>query len=174
MFQVSSSSHLSQQQNMDTTIPNANTPPTTQLTQSLACSQRIKNFNIDTFLDSKIAEEQARQTGQPGAAGAAPKRSSSNAGPRRGSGRTDSPAKRAGSRLRVPENDGAIAKAPDPEDFVIGDDGSRSLKMAKQATPRKKEERKPQPTPKAKQNKAMETPPSSQTQSSRSSYGSKT
>jgi hypothetical protein len=132
MFQVSSSSHLSQQQKMNTTIPNANTPPTTQLTQSLACSQRIKNFNIDTFLDSKIAEEQARQTGQPGAAGAAPKRSSSNAGPRRGSGRTDSPAKRAGSRLRVPENDGAIAKAPDPEDFVIGDDGSD---ISRTATP---------------------------------------
>jgi len=94
-------------------------------------SQRIKNFNIDTFLDSKIAEEQARQTGQPGAAGA-PKRSSSNAGARRGSGRTDSPAKRAGSRLRVPEGDGAIAKAPDPEDFVIGDDGSD---ISRTATP---------------------------------------
>jgi hypothetical protein len=32
----------------------------------------------------------------------------------------------------VPENDGAIAKAPDPEDFVIGDDGSD---ISRTATP---------------------------------------
>lgn len=95
--------------------------------------QRIKNFNIDNFLDGKIAEEQARQGGAQQGAAAAPKRSSSNAGPRRGSGRTDSPARKAGSRLRVPEGDGAIAKAPDPEEFVIGDDGSD---ISRTATPK--------------------------------------
>lgn len=103
-----------------------------ELTRFLARLQRIKNFNIDNFLDSKIAEEQARQGGQPGAAGT-PKRSSSNAGPRRGSARAGSPANRNGSRLRVPEGDGTPSKAPDPEEFVIGDDGSD---ISRTATPR--------------------------------------
>jgi chromosome segregation ATPase len=131
MFQVSSV--------VLATMPSSHTNKPRILTQPRAL-QRIKNFNIDTFLDSKIAEEQARQTGQPGAAGAAgtaPKRSTSNARPRRGSGRTDSPSKRAGSRLRVPDGDGVIAKAPDPEDFVIGDEGSD---ISRTATPKSTKE----------------------------------
>lgn len=94
--------------------------------------QRFKNFNIDTFLDGKIAEEQAKQNGQ-GQPSGTPKRSPSNVS-RRGSGRTDSPSQRAGSRLRVPEGDGAaVSKAPDPDEFVIGDDASD---ISRTATPK--------------------------------------
>lgn len=87
--------------------------------------QRLqKGLNLD-FLDNKIAEEQEKQkqqqSQQKGASSA--KRGGTQ---RRGSGRTGSPSKRAGSRLRVPETkDGAsTSKAPDPDDFVIGDDAS--------------------------------------------------
>ena len=96
----------------------------------------LKGFSIDSFLDSKIAEEEARQkkSGQPSGS---PRRSPSNAPVRRTSGRTDSPARRAGNRLRVPEggsveNAGA-GKGPDPEEFVIGDDASD---ISRAATPR--------------------------------------
>jgi hypothetical protein len=94
-------------------------------------TQRLKGFNLDSFLDSKIAEEQAKQakTSQ------SSKRTGSNAGQRRPSGRTDSPARRAGSRLRAQEGGDAVipGKAPDPEDFVIGDDASD---VSRVATPR--------------------------------------
>lgn len=93
--------------------------------------QRLKGFNLDSFLDSKIAEEEARQ-GKRTTDGAGPaKRSSST---RRSGGRTDSPARRAGSRLRaLPGEDGRGGKAPDPEEFVIGED---SLEPSRSGTPR--------------------------------------
>ncbi|KAK5107202.1 hypothetical protein LTR62_001648 [Meristemomyces frigidus] len=96
---------------------------------------RLKNLNLDSFLDTKIAEEQARQAKQP----QPPRRSGSNARPRRSSQRTDSPARRGGSRLRVADGgDGSVAgKTPDPEDFVIGDDASD---ISRVPTPRPIEE----------------------------------
>ncbi|KAK3679328.1 Golgin imh1 [Recurvomyces mirabilis] len=89
---------------------------------------RLKNFNLDALLDSKIAEEQAKQAKQ----SQSPKRSGSNAGARRNSGRTDSPARRAGSRLRAADAGDAVVtgKSPDPEDFVIGDDASDISRVA--------------------------------------------
>lgn len=60
---------------------------------------------------------------------------------RRGSGRTDSPSRRAGSRLRVPEGDGAaVSKAPDPEEFVIGDDASDISRTATPKPPKESSE----------------------------------
>ncbi|TKA28358.1 hypothetical protein B0A50_03825 [Salinomyces thailandicus] len=97
--------------------------------------QRLKGFNLDSFLDSKIAEEQARQ-GQNGSPSRSPvRRQPSNAGGGRGSGRTNSPARRAGGRLKVAEAEGAgpAGKGPDPEEFVIGDDVSE---ISRAATPR--------------------------------------
>ncbi|KXT11108.1 hypothetical protein AC579_639 [Pseudocercospora musae] len=83
-----------------------------------------KGFNLD-FLDNKIAEEQEKQKQDKQQKSASPgKRTPSNA-TRRTGGRTDSVSKRTPSRLRVPEGkDGSPAKAPDPDDFVIGDDES--------------------------------------------------
>ncbi|OQO01265.1 hypothetical protein B0A48_12818 [Cryoendolithus antarcticus] len=93
--------------------------------------QKLKSFNLDNFLDSKIAEEQAKQN-KPGQSGSPAKRSTSNV--RRGSGRTDSPSRRAGGKLKVPDADGGDGgKAPDPDDFVIGDDASD---ISRVATPR--------------------------------------
>ncbi|KAK3069726.1 Golgin imh1 [Teratosphaeriaceae sp. CCFEE 6253] len=95
---------------------------------------RLKGFNLDSFLDSKIAEEQAKQ-GKPSQSPTPAKRTPSNAGPRRSSARTDSPARRGGSRLRVADGGDAAAtgKGPDPEEFVIGDDASD---ISRAATPR--------------------------------------
>ncbi|KAK6424203.1 Golgin imh1 [Elasticomyces elasticus] len=94
---------------------------------------RLKGFNLDSFLDSKIAEEQAKQ-GKPAQGPPSAKRTPSNVGPRRSSARPDSPARRAGSRLRVQDGDGVAAgKGPDPEEFVIGDDASD---VSRAATPR--------------------------------------
>jgi len=96
--------------------------------------QRLKGFNLDSFLDGKIAEEQAKQ-GKPAQSPSPARRTPSNAGPRRGSARTASPAQRGGSRLRVAEGgDGTVAgKGPDPEEFVIGDDASD---ISRAATPK--------------------------------------
>ncbi|KAK0842920.1 Golgin imh1 [Friedmanniomyces endolithicus] len=95
---------------------------------------RLKGFNLDSFLDGKIAEEQAKQ-GKPAQSPSPARRTPSNAGPRRGSARTASPAQRGGSRLRVAEEgDGTVAgKGPDPEEFVIGDDASD---ISRAATPK--------------------------------------
>ncbi|KAK1818219.1 Golgin imh1 [Friedmanniomyces endolithicus] len=95
---------------------------------------RLKGFNLDSFLDGKIAEEQAKQ-GKPAQSPSPARRTPSNAGPRRGSARTASPAQRGGSRLRVAEGgDGTVAgKGPDPEEFVIGDDASD---ISRAATPK--------------------------------------
>ncbi|KAI7710856.1 hypothetical protein KC353_g9392, partial [Hortaea werneckii] len=100
--------------------------------------QRLKGFNLDSFLDSKIAEEQAKQ-GQQGSPSRSPvKRQSSNAGGRSNS-RADSSNRRAGSRLRVAEAEGAApaGKGPDPEEFVIGDD---SADISRAATPKPAQE----------------------------------
>jgi len=97
-------------------------------------AQRFKGFNLDSFLDNKIAEEQAKQQRQssPGSA----KRTPSDTGPRRNNTRTGSPSRRAGSRLRAAEGASApeaAGKGPDPEEFVIGDDASD---ISRVATPR--------------------------------------
>jgi hypothetical protein len=44
--------------------------------------------------------------------------------------------------LRVPDGDGAIAKAPDPEEFVIGDDGSDISRTATPTPAKEGEEKK--------------------------------
>jgi len=74
---------------------------------------------LDSFLDSKIAEEQARQKGQPGTSSPI-KRTPSNAA-RRGVSRTESP-NRPANRARADSNRGIPIKGPDPSDFVIDDD----------------------------------------------------
>lgn len=94
--------------------------------------QRLKGFNLDSFLDSKIAEEQAKQarTTKSSPAG---RRTPSNApgNSRRSSARTDSPSKRTGSRRRAQDGEQETpSKGPDPEDFVIGDDASDISRVA--------------------------------------------
>ena len=82
--------------------------------------QRLKGFNLDSFLDSKIAEEQAKQQ----RAGQASPVKRTPSGTRRASARGDSPAKRPSSRLRG-GGDGETApvgRGPDPSEFVIEDD----------------------------------------------------
>lgn len=87
-------------------------------------AQRLKGFNLDSFLDSKIAEEQAKQA-QQSKSSPSGRRTPSSAGARRSSARTESPNKRPSSRLKAAETDNGIpVKGPDPEDFVIGDDAS--------------------------------------------------
>ena len=92
-------------------------------------AQRFKGFNLDSFLDGKIAEEQAKQAQQSrpsSSSSPAQRRTPSTAGAsRRSSARTDSPSQRPSSKLRVPDGENATpSKGPDPEDFVIGDDAS--------------------------------------------------
>src|ERR1700753_3395927 len=85
--------------------------------------QNLKSFNLDNFLDSKIAEEQAKQAQQSKSSSSGRRTPSNAATARRSSARPDSPSKRAGSRLRAQDGDAATpGKAPDPEDFVIGED----------------------------------------------------
>ena len=95
-------------------------------------AQRLKGFNLDSFLDTKIAEEQAKQAQQTKSSPSG-RRTPSSAAARRSSARTESPNKRPGSRLRAPDSDNAVpVKGPDPEDFVIGDDASD---ISRAATP---------------------------------------
>ncbi|KXT00006.1 hypothetical protein AC578_4859 [Pseudocercospora eumusae] len=83
-----------------------------------------KGFNLD-FLDNKIAEEQEKQKQDKQQKSGSPAKRTPSTATRRAGGTTDSPSKRTSSRLRVPEGkDGSPAKAPDPDDFVIGDDES--------------------------------------------------
>jgi len=87
----------------------------------------LKGFNLDSFLDSKIAEEQARQKGSsgsgtsPGPAGSQTRRTQSQ---RRTSGRTGSPSNRPSSRSR--DRAGTTGKGPDPSEFVIEDEDAPS------------------------------------------------
>lgn len=100
----------------------------------MTISKRFKGFNLDNFLDGKIAEEESNQKKPAGSNPA--KRSPSNV--RRGSARTESP-RRANSRLRVPDAGNAASNggsSPDPEDFVIGDDAS-DISRAATPTPSK-------------------------------------
>lgn len=83
----------------------------------------MKGFNLDSFLDSKIAEEQEKQKGgQPSGV----KRTPSAA--RRPNGRNDSPATRPSSRLRNTEVDRGVpvGRGPDPSEFIIDDDDTPS------------------------------------------------
>lgn len=82
--------------------------------------QRLKGFNLD-FLDSKIAEEQAKQAKQSPSRDT--KRTPSRTG-QRGVGQTGSPGKKAGNRLRIPDSAESTGQGPDPEEFIIGDDAS--------------------------------------------------
>ncbi|THY91361.1 hypothetical protein D6C92_06318 [Aureobasidium pullulans] len=84
--------------------------------------QRLKG-NLDSFLDSKIAEEQARQKGQSGTSSPVKRTPSSAA--RRGVSRTESP-NRPANRARADSNRGIPAKGPDPSEFVIEDDEAPS------------------------------------------------
>ncbi|KAK3049431.1 Golgin imh1 [Extremus antarcticus] len=95
--------------------------------------QRLKGFNLDSFLDSKIAEEQAKQAQTTSKSSPAGRRTPSNApgNSRRSSARTDSPSKRTGSQRRAPDGEyDTPSKGPDPEDFVIGDDASDISRVA--------------------------------------------
>ena len=86
--------------------------------------QRLKGFNLDSFLDSKIAEEQARQKGgQPSGTSRTPSQA------RRG-GRTDSPSKRTASSSNADKL--PPGKGPDPSEFVIEDDEA----LSRAATPK--------------------------------------
>ncbi|KAG9650647.1 hypothetical protein KCV04_g1244, partial [Aureobasidium melanogenum] len=80
--------------------------------------QRLKG-NLDSFLDSKIAEEQARQRGQSGTS--APVKRTPSSAARRGISRTESP-NRPANRARADSNRAIPAKGPDPSEFVIDDD----------------------------------------------------
>nr|POF03998.1 golgin imh1 [Quercus suber] len=92
----------------------------------IACSsQRLKGFNLDNFLDPTLAEQQNKKEQQTGKTSTAKKSPSTNNGSGRPNGRTASPSKRGGSQQRVSETgDAILSKAPDPEEFVIGDDAS--------------------------------------------------
>lgn len=77
---------------------------------------------MDNFLDGKIAEEESKQKRPSGSSPA--KRSPSNV--RRGSGRPESP-RRGNSRLKTTDAGNAGSNGGpslDPEEFVIGEDGS--------------------------------------------------
>lgn len=94
---------------------------------------------MDNFLDNKIAEEEARQKKQTPNSNAAGRRTANaSAGPaiRKPASRTDSPTAAGRSGAISGANDGAVevtGQAPDPEDFVIGDD---SNEPSRTATPR--------------------------------------
>ncbi|KAJ9621352.1 Golgin imh1 [Taxawa tesnikishii (nom. ined.)] len=95
---------------------------------------RLKGFNLENFLDSKIAEEQARQRNaqQSPSSSAGQRRTPSNARP--SNARTD-------SRSRRPQGgDGDKAptvKGPDPSEFVIEDDDSLPSRAATPKPPAK-------------------------------------
>lgn len=75
--------------------------------------QRFKNFNLDSFLDSKIAEEQAKQL----------------QGQASGLRRNPSGAKRPNSRTSSRTGEGdrfASQRGPDPSEFVIEDEDGPS------------------------------------------------
>ncbi|PNS17179.1 hypothetical protein CAC42_7233 [Sphaceloma murrayae] len=81
---------------------------------------RFKNFNLDSFLDSKIAEEQARQQ-----QGQAPGLRRQPSAAKRANGGTASPSRRTSSRTRDGDRTPA-PKGPDPSEFVIDDDETSS------------------------------------------------
>ncbi|KAK8192612.1 hypothetical protein M8818_007782 [Zalaria obscura] len=88
--------------------------------------QRLKGFNLENFLDSKIAEEQERQR-NPQQGGPSSARRTPSSARRAPNGRTDSPSKRPASRLQG--GDGSrtpLGKGPDPSEFVIEDDDMSS------------------------------------------------
>ena len=94
--------------------------------------QRLKGFNLDAFLDGKIAEEEAKKAQEAGASAqlsphVSARGTASRASSRTGTGVAASPSRRGTSRLRAPdEGVGVSFRAPDPDDFVIGDDVSVS------------------------------------------------
>nr|POF13205.1 golgin imh1 [Quercus suber] len=86
---------------------------------------RLKGFNLDNFLDPTLAEQQNKKEQLSSKTSAAKGSASTNNGLRRTNGRGASPSTRGGSQQRAPEaGDAIVSKAPDPEDFVIGDDTS--------------------------------------------------
>lgn len=98
---------------------------------------RFKGFNLDTFLEGKLAEDEAKKAQQQ----AQQSRSSTKRTPstaRRSSARGGTPSgKRDGSRLRVPDGESPLPlKGPDPEEFVIGDDASDISGISRVATPK--------------------------------------
>lgn len=98
--------------------------------------QRLKGFNLDSFLESKIAEDEAKKAQQQAQSSSRPgsaRRTPSSA--RRSGARSGTPSgRREGSRLRVPDGESPLpVKSPDPEEFVIGDDASD---ISRAATPR--------------------------------------
>ncbi|QIW95373.1 hypothetical protein AMS68_000891 [Peltaster fructicola] len=95
--------------------------------------QRLKSLNLESFLDPKIAEEQAKHnaanSGRSSTSAARSPSARRNAGP----ARNGSPGPRSTQSKVADPLSVSAGKEPDPEDFVIGEDGSD---MSRTATPR--------------------------------------
>ena len=99
---------------------------------------RLKGFNLDNFLEGKLAEDEAKKAQQQQAQQSRPSTKRTPSTARRGSARGNTPSgRREGSRLRVPDGESPLpTKGPDPEEFVIGDDASDVSGISRAATPK--------------------------------------
>lgn len=94
---------------------------------------RFKGFNLDTFLEGKIAEDETKKAQQQSSSTNRTPSTARRPGARGGA----SSGKRESSRLRVPDAESPLpTKGPDPEDFVIGDDASDISGISRAATPK--------------------------------------